>query len=89
MDLLGELLEPDRMAVQVVRVTKILFDQYVHPGKQERHVGARLDRQPVLRLAGWNGESRIDGDQHDVTVEGLGERLDLAVVQVLTDVRAK
>ena len=48
---LGQLFEADRVALDVVLVVQLLVDQYVHPREQQGHIGARLDGQPVFRLA--------------------------------------
>ena len=86
---LGQLLEADRVAFEIVCVAQVFADQHVHPRKQQGNIGARLDRQPVFRLARRNREARIDGNQRDVFVDRLGECLHLCVVQVFADVRTQ
>ncbi len=87
LDLGGELVE----AVAVFRderlVVAALDHQHVHPREQQREIGARLDRQPVLGLAGRYREARIDDDDRNAPFDRLGEFLHLRVVHVLAEVR--
>ena len=84
----GEGLEAEPVLRDVLLVVEPLGHQHVHPGEEEREVGAGLDRQVVLRLAGRDREARVDDDEARARVHRLGELLHLRVVHVLAEVRA-
>ena len=69
-------------------VVAALADEQVHPRQQQRQIGAGLDRQPVLGLAGGDGEARVDHDHRHAPLDRLGKLLHLRVVHVLAQVRA-
>ena len=83
----GEGLEPEPVLRDVLLVVQALGHDDVHPGQQQREVGARLDRQVVLRLAGGDREARIRDDDARAVADGFGELLHLRVVHVLAKMR--
>jgi hypothetical protein len=78
--------EPVRLDVRLV--VEFLVGDHVHPGQQQRQIGAWLDRQVVLRLARRHGEPRVDNDDGRAAADGVGELLCLGVVHVLAQVGA-
>jgi hypothetical protein len=80
-----QLLEAGGIARDVVGVVQALVDQHVHPCQQERHVGARSDRQPVFGLSGRDREAGVDRDDRRLTFQRLDPGLDLAVVKVFPE----
>ena len=87
-DLGRERVEAEAVRRDVLAVVEPLGHEHVHPGQQQGEVGARLDRQVVLRLARRHREARVDDDDRGAGADRLGELLRLGVVHVLAEVRA-
>ncbi len=82
----GELIEALRPLGDEGRVVEPLGDEHVDPRQEERRVGARLDRQPVVGLAGRGREARVHHDDAGTPSPGSGEILHDGVAGVLSDV---
>ena len=52
-------------------VIALFAHQQLHPGQQQREVGARLERQPVFGLARRHGVARIDHDHRHAAAHGI------------------
>ncbi len=87
LDLLDELVEAESVLRDEGPVVPAFGDEDVHPRQQQGEVGARLDRQPVLRLARRHRVARVDHDDRDPARHRVGELLHLQVVHVLAEVR--
>jgi hypothetical protein len=84
-----ELLKAGAALFDECPVVGLVPNQQVHPGKQDRDVRAGLEGQPHVRHVGGRTQTRVQDDQAGAPLPGLDEFLHLAVMGVLSEMRAQ